>query len=408
MNVGSVDNTFAYTLTGATKPGNYTLDVTEGTLTITKAKTLTVGASDVTEQYDGVAYGVTPSANFPGGTVIYYATSYSADPAAYTLLASPAATHVDESKTVYFVAVNGNYEPAFGNAKITITPREVTVTGATQSKTYDGTALENADVTLGGDGFLTGEGYETLPVATGTVTDAGFVTNPVSGGTLNADTQAHDYAITTIAGTLTVYPAALTVQANNQQISYPADRPATSALSYTLVGGNVADETPAYGGALGYKEGLADDPLIPATYYDAIVKGTLALADDGTFKAANYTLTVLPGDLKVINGDFDVTLTGGSWTYTGDLARADAGWREPDGYDRILQICRRRLGQHRRYTADGDERRRRPADGQGGRPARGLRSGGEHDDADDPAGGRRRRTRQGITNYTTAARTGSR
>ena len=126
------------------------------------------------------------------------------------------------------------------------------------------------------------------------------------------------YTITPIAGSLAITPATLTVQANVQQIAFPANRPATGALTYTLVGGNVDGETPAFGGVLGYDPTLASDPLATGTYTDAIVGGTLALANSGTFKAANYSLTVLPGDLTVDNGAFTVTLTGGDWTYDGD------------------------------------------------------------------------------------------
>ena len=49
-NVGSTDNTFAYTLTAATNPLNYTVNVTEGKLTITASDALTVDATDVIQE----------------------------------------------------------------------------------------------------------------------------------------------------------------------------------------------------------------------------------------------------------------------------------------------------------------------------------------------------------------------
>ncbi|PKM38579.1 MAG: hypothetical protein CVV04_14460, partial [Firmicutes bacterium HGW-Firmicutes-9] len=156
-NVGTAENTFSYTLLATTNADNYTIDVTKGTLTITASTALTVDATDVTEMYDGTAYGVSASANVPTGTTIRYSETPSNDPAAYTLTSSPTATHVDDSKTVYFVATNPNYAPAFGSADVTITPRNIVVTGATQSRAYDGTALSDSSVTLSGDGFLAGE-----------------------------------------------------------------------------------------------------------------------------------------------------------------------------------------------------------------------------------------------------------
>ena len=103
-NVGTANNGFVYTLTEATNAANYTFDVTEGVLKVTKANTLSVDATDYSDKYDGDAHGVTASANVLGGTTIYYRTSYSGNPADYTLTTSPTATHVDDSTKVYFVA----------------------------------------------------------------------------------------------------------------------------------------------------------------------------------------------------------------------------------------------------------------------------------------------------------------
>ena len=173
-------------------------------------------------------------------------------------------------------------------------------------------------MTITGDGFLGGEGYDILPTATGAITNVGSVPNPIAAGTLNSSTDPADYTITPVAGTLSVTAKTLTVQADDQTITYPNDRPANAALTYTLVGGAVLGETPAYSGALGYDSALASDPLMPATYADAIVGGTLGLVNNGAFLASNYTLVVLPGDLTVVNGTFTVALTGGSWVYDGD------------------------------------------------------------------------------------------
>ena len=52
-NVGTANNGFTYTLTEATNAANYTFDVTEGVLKITKANTLSVDATDYSDKYDG-------------------------------------------------------------------------------------------------------------------------------------------------------------------------------------------------------------------------------------------------------------------------------------------------------------------------------------------------------------------
>ena len=313
-NVGSVDNGFIYTLKPGTLAANYDISVTEGKLTITPATGMKVSASDVSEMYSGTAYGVSAASDKPDST-IRYANAYSSDPADYTLTTSPTITHTGD-KTIYFVATNPNYQPAFGNATVTVTPRSITLTSADASRDYNGSALTNSTVTPSGDGFVGSEGFATTPTATGSITDVGTTENTFEVPGFKEGTQSADYVVTPVEGTLTVTRATLTVQANDQQIAYPNDRPAASALTYAYVSGAATGETPAYSGNLGYT-GLAADPLSTGTYTDAITQGTLALSNNDAFLASNYTLSVLPGDLKVVNGTFTVDLTGGSWTYTG-------------------------------------------------------------------------------------------
>ena len=61
-----------------------------------------------------------------------------------------------------FAFTSGNYE-LDGEIEITdgwlkIFPRVITLTSASAEKVYDGTALTNDTVTVGGDGFASGEG----------------------------------------------------------------------------------------------------------------------------------------------------------------------------------------------------------------------------------------------------------
>lgn len=86
-----------------------------------------------------------------------------------------------------------------GQATYTITPRDVTLTSGSAEKEYDGTALTNNTVTA--EGFVNGEGA-TYNV-TGTQTEVGSSENNFT-YTLNSDTKASNYKITTQYGTLTV------------------------------------------------------------------------------------------------------------------------------------------------------------------------------------------------------------
>ena len=101
------------------------------------------------------------------------------------------------------VAGLGNYSGSFTKT-YKITKRSVTLTSATVSKAYDGSALTNTSITVSGDGFVEGEGasYE----VTGTQTEVGNSANAFE-YKLNEKTLASNYNITKVVGTLTITAA---------------------------------------------------------------------------------------------------------------------------------------------------------------------------------------------------------
>ena len=101
------------------------------------------------------------------------------------------------------VAGLGNYSGSFTKT-YKITKRSVTLTSATVSKVYDGSALTNTDITVSGDGFVEGEGA-TYSV-TGTQTEVGNSANAFE-YKLNEKTLASNYNITKVVGTLTITAA---------------------------------------------------------------------------------------------------------------------------------------------------------------------------------------------------------
>ena len=101
------------------------------------------------------------------------------------------------------VAGLGNYSGSFTKT-YKITKRSVTLTSATVSKVYDGSALTNTSITVSGDGFVEGEGasYE----VTGSQTEVGNSANSFE-YKLNENTLASNYNITKVVGTLTITAA---------------------------------------------------------------------------------------------------------------------------------------------------------------------------------------------------------
>ena len=86
-------------------------------------------------------------------------------------------------------------------ASFKITPRNVTLTSATDSKEYDGNPLTNDKITEGSDGFVKGEGA--TYAVTGSQTTVGESNNTFN-YTLNNNTKASNYTITTELGKLTI------------------------------------------------------------------------------------------------------------------------------------------------------------------------------------------------------------
>ncbi len=128
------------------------------------------------------------------------------------------------------VAGLGNYSGSFTKT-YKITKRLVTLTSATVSKIYDGSALTNTSITVSGDGFVEGEGasYE----VTGTQTSVGNSANAFE-YKLNEKTLASNYNITKVVGTLTITaaPAPVTPATSPTPVSRPpSTTPRTSTSS---------------------------------------------------------------------------------------------------------------------------------------------------------------------------------
>ena len=140
------------------------------------------------------------------------------------------------------VAGLGNYTGSFTKT-YKITKRSVTLTSATVSKVYDGSALTNTSIAVSGDGFVKGEGasYE----VTGTQTEVGNSANAFE-YKLNEKTLASNYNITKVVGTLTITaaPAPVTPATPSTPSSTTSTTPHTpSAPQVTTPAETVEKET---------------------------------------------------------------------------------------------------------------------------------------------------------------------
>ena len=201
-----------------------------------------------------------------------------------------------------------NVEFVVNDGSLTIEKRNVTMTSATDSKVYDGTALTNATVTVTGDGFVEGEGA-TYDV-TGTITDVGNVDNEFT-YTLNANTKASNYNIDTVFGTLSVTPltgVVVTITEHSSTVPF-------TGTTQTVTGYDVASNSELYKETDFTFNGNATAAGLIAGYYPMELKpadftNTNNNFKDVEFKIVDGGLTITPLDTII------VTITGNTATKT--------------------------------------------------------------------------------------------
>lgn len=177
----------------------------DGKLTI-KNRPITITADDVTVKYDGQPHGengysITMGSLVDGHAATVTISGSKTDAGEYEELLVPSGTKIVDAKGK---DVTSYYDISYEDGKLTITKRDVTLTSASASKVYDGTPLTKPEVTVGGDGFVEGEGA-TYNV-TGSQTDVGKSDNEFT-YELNANTKASNYNITMYKGELVITAA---------------------------------------------------------------------------------------------------------------------------------------------------------------------------------------------------------
>lgn len=285
--VGTVDATEKYIVTEAH----------DGKLTITPVGGIVVTITGNTETvtYDGdehTATGYTFTTKNPLYTEKDF--TFTGDATAKGTDAGSYLMHLDASQ---FQNTNKNFKSVTfivkQDGQLTITPRTVNLTSATDEKVYDGQPLTNGVVTVSGDGFVKGEGAAYN--VTGSQTNAGSSDNTFT-YTLNTGTKADNYVIETAEGTLTVTPMTAEVVVNIQG----------SKLSKVY---NGAEQS-----VTGYKVESISNPLYTAA--DFAFSGTDSVT--GT-DAGTYMMGLTPAQFENTNPNFEnvtFSVTDGALTIT--------------------------------------------------------------------------------------------
>ena len=289
--VGSSDNEFTYTLNEGTKATNYNIELAPGKLEVTPVTdeviVTIIGRTDEMP-YDGkehsvFGYDVTVSNTLytPKKDMQFNGTDADA-----TAKGTDAGTYPMELTAEYFTNKSKNFSKVtfvVTDGYVKITPRAVTLTSASASKVYDGTALTKPVVTVGGDGFV--EGQVTEIKATGSVTNAGSVANTIT-FTPNKETfKEGNYAITKTEGTLTIAKRSVLITSQSATKTY--DGSALTRPAVTITG-----------------DGFVPGELAKAEATGSITKvgstpNAIRYTTTGAFNAANYSIALSVGTLTV-------------------------------------------------------------------------------------------------------------
>ena len=314
---------------------NYEITYVPGTLEIRKNETeIKVTANSHTWEYDGQAHS-------DGGYTVTYGNE------SYTVKAGESATlstgdkvtavvkgqvkDVDDTKagnneivewSVEHRDFYNNVTPA--NGTLTITPRKVTLTSASDSKPYDGTPLTNPEVAVTGDGFVAGEVSDIKATGSVTYVSQGEVDNLIT-FTKKEGFKDSNYEIEERIGKLSIEALDVTIIITGPS----AIREYKPGVTHTIVtGGSELDFV--YGsdkvdGKIGVKGMVKGDKILPGTLkhtlegmYVGEYEGVFTLFDsngkkadkptvmhDGVDVTENYKFSYNPGKLTITGKHMD-------------------------------------------------------------------------------------------------------
>ena len=303
--VGGSPNSFSYTLKDNTKADNYEITVTPGQLTVTNRQAqyqVTVEANSSTDNmYDGAehaATGLKASEFTVGGQKYTVEGLKTSDPKAVN--AGEYANTISGTPVVKDASgndVSSQFAVTLVPGKLKIAKRSVTLTSASESRVYTGEALTNHGVTVGGDGFVAGQGA--VYSVTGTITDAGKVANTFTYEP-NSNTNFDNYTITKKEGTLEVTPVAdkvtVTITGNSATLSYTGSEQSVTGYSFAASDGRYLEANVKFQGEAVAKGTNA------GTYGMNLTSGQFSNIS-GNF--TNVEFVVVDGSLKITGGEFD-------------------------------------------------------------------------------------------------------
>lgn len=327
-NAGSSDNEFTYRLNSSTKAINYNIKTTPGTLKVTPVTDnviVTITEHSGSAKYDGTEKTVT------GYDVAIDNELYTENDFTFSgndvIKATDADIYNMELKPSDFNNISHNFASVtfkIVDGTLNISRRDVTLTSATDSKTYDGKPLTNDNVAVGGDGFAEGEGA--VYNVTGSQTEAGFSNNTFS-YELKDNTKPDNYNITSFEGILTVSSSedevVVTITGNKDTQKY-------DGTEKTVKGYTVSITSPLYKESDFTFDGTA---LVKGTNADTYMMGLSEENFTNTNKNfAKVTFHVIDGSLVIEKRNLVLTSASAQKVYNGTELTAKDVTVSGDGF----------------------------------------------------------------------------
>ena len=288
LDVGSSKNTFDYELNDNTKAKNYEITKEYGDLTVTAVSTQIV----ITANSDSKVYDGQPLTN---GNYTYTGKLAEGDKLEVEVVGSQtdkgSSDNVVKSYKVTRDGVDVTNNYTFGASQkgtLTVTPRPVTLTSGGGEKEYDGNPLTNPTVTVGGSGFVAGEGA-TYNV-TGSQTDKGSSKNWFT-YTLTEGTKADNYTITQEYGELVVTKNTSVINITAKSANKTYDGQALTETRYTFTQNILAEGDVLTAVVEGSQTDAGSSANVVKSY--RVMRGETDVTDFYTFgEIENGTLTV--------------------------------------------------------------------------------------------------------------------
>ncbi len=294
--------TQSYTLADGINGGlasNYILANTTSQANITPAS-LTVIANNASKTYDGSVYNGGNGVSYSGfvnnetasvlnGSLSYVGTSQSA-------------TNVGSYVITPSGLSSGNYTLSYVDGALTITPKALSVTAESKTRTY---GEVNPTLTYTTTGLVNGDSLS------GTLsTTAGQFSNVGSYTITQGDLANSNYTLNFTNGNLEVTKRAITLSATNSSKVYGETNP---TLAYTIANGTVVNS-----------DSLGVNLSTTATQFSNV--GSYTIVNDGTLNA-NYDVTFHNGVLTITPKALSVTgLVANDKTYDGTTSVTISQW----------------------------------------------------------------------------------